>query len=342
MARATRPDRVIRLLDKIWPGHPVEKMGQEHMILCPFCDSDKSKCAVNPEKGVFQCWICQERGPTMKLVNHLYKLRLISKKDIAAVKAGGGRIRLSDAIKVFKKKEPEVKNLWSSTVPCVFPPHVYSLTQFRSKNILESKLHKHVLEYIYRRGLTNEEINRYRLHFCCNLGSVYHGHLFIPALGQYGRQMTYWTTRSTLPNPQPKTLHAGRKYSRFSAKYTLLNEHLVVGTTMALCEGPFDAFSIMQVVGMPACPLIGKQMHSYHKHVLLSRGIKRAYVCLDPDARSAQSKITRALVRVGIQPLYVDLQDGDPNDIEPKKLYAAFKQAAYKKDNPLTDICKGL
>jgi hypothetical protein len=315
-------------------------MGQEHMVLCPFCDTDKNKCAVNPEKGVFQCWICQERGPIMKLVEHLYKLRHISQKDMEAIKARKGKLKLSDAISVFKRKEqkePDV--LWSKTIPCVFPNNTYAITGFAPQNAIEEKLHTHVQEYLYGRGLTDEEINRYRLHFCCKLGSVYHGHVVIPALGQHGRELTYWTTRATLPNPQPKTLHAGRKYSRFSAKYTLLNEHLVVGTTMALCEGPFDAFSIMSVVGIPACPLIGKQMHSYHKHVLLSRGVKRVYVCLDPDARDAQSKITRALVRVGIEPLYVDLQDGDPNDIDPKKLYVAFRQATYKKDNPLSDIC---
>jgi hypothetical protein len=145
MARATRPERVIKLLDKLWPGHPVEKMGQEHMVLCPFCDTDKNKCAVNPEKGVFQCWICQERGPIMKLVEHLYKLRHISQKDMEAIKARKGKLKLSDAISVFKRKEekePDV--LWSKTIPCVFPNNTYAITGFAPQNAIEEKLHTHV------------------------------------------------------------------------------------------------------------------------------------------------------------------------------------------------------
>ena len=339
MARATKPERVVRLLEKVWPSHTVEKSGQEHMVPCPFCGSEKSKCAINPEKGVFQCWVCEERGPVMKLLEHLFKLRVITSTDLEAVKTGS-KFRLSDAITALKPKKSKEVQYWSSTVPCVFPPKTFAFEHFLPHGLAEAKLHKHAKEYLNNRGLTDEDIVDYRLHFCCSIGSPYHGHIFIPALGSHGRQLVYWTTRSSLPNPQPKTLHAGKKYSRYSAKTTLVNEHLVVGTTVALCEGPFDAFSIMKVTGIPACPLLGKQLHPYHKSILRDRGVKRVYVCLDPDARDAQSKITRALVRVGIKPLFVDLQDGDPNDIEPKKLYAAFEEAAYKKDNPLSDICK--
>jgi DNA primase len=339
MARATKPEKVIRLLDKVWPGHPVEKQGQEHMVVCPFCGTEKNKCAVNPEKGVFQCWVCQERGPILKLLTHLYKLKVISRLDIEAVKPGS-QVKLSDVIKVISPVKKADKVLWTPTVPCVFPPKTYALEWFTPHKLAEEKMHHHVLDYLYGRGLTEDDITRYRLHFCFNIGSPYHGHVFIPALGVHGRQVVYWTTRSTLPNPQPKSLHAGKKYSRYSAKNVVFNEHLIAGTTVALCEGPFDAFSIMGVVNMPAIPLLGKQFHAYHKDILLDKGIKRVYVCLDPDAKDAQAKITRSLVRVGIEPFYVDLQEGDPNDISPEKLYAAFKQAAYKMDDPLGDLCK--
>ena len=51
MGRAIRPNVLERLLDKVWPDHRVEKDGTEHMVECPFCDTDKAKCAVNPGKG---------------------------------------------------------------------------------------------------------------------------------------------------------------------------------------------------------------------------------------------------------------------------------------------------
>ena len=340
MARATNPARVAKLLDRVWPKHEIQKSGQEHMVQCPFCASDKAKCAINPEKGVFQCWVCGERGPTMKLMEHLKLLKVISAADVEAIRSGNVLVRLSNTITSLVKPTPkkDVK-YWSDTVPCVVPPHCYRLEGFQPKNLIQTRMQAHVEAYLLGRGLTMEEIYKYRLYFCCKPGSVYHGHVVIPALGKHGRQLVYWTTRSTLPNPQPKSLHAGSKYSRFSAKNILLNEHLVVGTTVALCEGPFDAWAIMNATKIPACPLLGKQLHKYQKDVLLEKGVTEVYVCLDPDARDAQARISRDFIRSGIQPRLVLLEDGDPNDVPPKKLYAAFEQAAYSPHNPFRDLC---
>ena len=85
MPRATRPEVLIKVLDRVWPKHPVEKMGQEHMVQCPFCATTKNKLAVNPSKGVFQCWVCGEKGPVMKLLEHLKKLGVLTSRDVRAV-----------------------------------------------------------------------------------------------------------------------------------------------------------------------------------------------------------------------------------------------------------------
>lgn len=329
MARATLPKQLEKLLGRVWPNHPVEKMGQEHMVLCPFCDSDKHKCAVNPEKAVFQCWVCGERGNTHKLLDHLVKIRVIRQSDMNSVllRKGAGTSLSSEFIAYPEPKEKPPEYRWTESTPCVFPGDTHMIEGFQPKDIMEEMIHKRVVGYLNGRGVDMGAIRRYKLHFCSKLKSVYHAHIFFPALGPHGRGLTFWTTRSTLPDAKPKSLHSGRKYSRFSAKATLFNEHLVVGTTVALCEGPFDAYSIMVVTGLPACPLLGKVLHPYHLNTLIERGVKSVYVCLDADAGKAKHKLAAMLTKEGIEVLFVDLVDGDPNDVSADTLKAAFLNA---------------
>jgi len=331
VARATLPKQLEKLLGRVWPNHPVEKMGQEHMVLCPFCDSDKHKCAINPEKAVFQCWVCGERGNTHKILEHLVKLRVIRQSDMDSVllKKGTDTSLSNEFIAYPEPTKVEVEQLWTLGIPCVFPKDTHMIQGFQPKDVMEEMVHKRVVSYLRRRGVKMVDITRYKLHFCSKLKSVYHAHIFFPALGEHGRELTFWTTRSTLPDAKPKSLHSGRKYSRFSAKQTLFNEHLVVDTTVALCEGPFDAHSIMAVTGIAACPLLGKVFHEYQLERLRERNVKRVYVCLDADAGNARDKIARQLNQgaFGMEVLFVDLKDGDPNDVAADELKAAFLYA---------------
>ena len=335
MARATQPAVLIRLLERVWPDHPVEKMGQEHMVLCPFCDTSKNKLAVNPEKGVFQCWVCGERGPIFKLLEQLLSLRVITVADMKAVVSGGVLSRLTDAVTTHKKVE-EKKHLWSATSPCVYPPHVYSLTTFTPKNILAGRIKQAAYNYLDSRGVSIKDIKRYRLAVCCNLDSVYHGHIFIPALGSYGRQLVFWTTRAMSDRVSPKSLHASKKYSRFSAKHIVMNEHFITGNEVAICEGPFDAFSIMAATGIPAIPLLGKVLHPYHASILRQKGIEKVYICLDPDAVASVDNLANRLESETVKVYPVFLAGGDPNDVSHETLKAAFEKATSNFDNSLS------
>jgi len=312
------------------------KQGEEHMVSCPFCASSKAKLAINPGKGVFQCWVCGERGPVSKLLQHLFTLKLIKQSDIDAVMIGTGVTNLSSEIAAYKAPEkPKEEVLWSEHISCVYPDGVLPYTLSTGLSPMETKVRKLTLEYLHGRGLLMDDIVRYNLHYCSKFGSPYHGHVFFPALGKHGREMIFWTTRATFPGSVPKSLHSGKKYSRFGAKQVLFNEHFVVGTTVALCEGPFDAHSIMVNTGIPACPLLGKILHDYHIDRLLEKRVGTVYLCLDPDAFVFQEKIARRLSFKGFTVLHARLTDGDPNDVSPETLRAAFDKAAPKMISPL-------
>jgi DNA primase len=315
-----------QLVERLWPDVKVVSGGSEFMVPCPFCGTDKQKCAVNPDKGVFQCWVCGERGPTSKFLYHLKDIGAIKKRDIDAVLIGKDKSpTLSDLEPVVKPKEKPQDHLWTPEQPCVFPTGVRPLYGNPEPwaNKMAQKLYARAYDYLEGRGVTRKDIHRYRLHFCYHLGSPYHGHIFIPCLGRFGRELTFWTTRSILPNPQTKSFHSSSRYTRYSAKVSMINEHLVVGTTIALCEGPFDAWSIMKHTGIPAVPLLGKNLHKYHRSVIKEREIEKVYICLDADAKASM-----ASMGAGLPARYVYLEDGDPNDVSPETLKAAFENAA--------------
>ena len=328
MPRKSNPELVSKLVDKVWPDAVSEKGGQEHYVVCPFCDADKSKCAINPTKGVFQCWVCQEKGPIMKLLIHLRKLGLIAQTDIEAIKTN--KPALSDKIKsLVVKEEPEHKVYWSSHRPCVFPPKVFPLYDWVPKGTIEGRVKKAALSYLKKRSIPDEFIEKFRIHACANMGSKYHTHLFFPVMGKHGRQMKYWTTR--VPGKgTPKSLHASSSYSAYRVKTILVNEHLLAPRkedTVILCEGPFDAFSLYHILGIPACPLFGKHLHSFARNQLEFHGIKNVTVCLDEDAKTEARKLANRLSGDGFDVKLMLVKGGDPNDVSPEELKKFYKEA---------------
>jgi transcription elongation factor Elf1 len=44
------------------------RKGAEHYFSCPFCNHHKKKLAVNIDKNVFHCWVCDTKGGISYLV----------------------------------------------------------------------------------------------------------------------------------------------------------------------------------------------------------------------------------------------------------------------------------
>jgi len=327
MPRKSDTTVVTNLVKKVWPNVSFEKGGKELYVECPFCSSSSAKCAINPTKGLFHCWVCGEKGPTLKILNHLRRLGSITQADVESVKKG--KIGLTDKIKSLVKPEEEVKVLWSKYRPCVFPPKVFPLSSWEPKGTLEGNIKKKALRYLKTRKIPDEFIDKFRIHACCNRESVYHGHLFFPVMGEFGRQMKYWTTR-TLGKKSPKSLHAGSKYSAYKVKTILVNEHLLAPRkedTVILCEGPFDALSLYNVLGIPACPLFGKHLHSFARNQLKYHSIKNVVVCLDWDAKKDAKKLASRLSGSGFNVSVMELEGGDPNSIPTNELKEYYKNA---------------
>jgi len=327
MPRKSNANVVTKLVKKVWPNVSFEKGGKELYVECPFCSSSSAKCAINPSKGLFHCWVCGEKGPILKILNHLRRLGSITQKDVESVKAG--KLALTDKIKSLMQPEEDTTVLWSKHRPCVFPPKVRPLSSWEPRGILEGNIKKKALRYLKTRKIPEDFIDKFRIHACCNRESVYHGHLFFPVMGEFGRQMKYWTTR-TLGKKSPKSLHAGSKYSAYKVKTILVNEHLLAPRkedTAILCEGPFDAMSLYHTLGVPACPLFGKHLHSFARNQLKHHGIKNVVVCLDEDAQRDAKKLASRLSCDDFNIKVMEIKGGDPNDLSSEELKRYYSEA---------------
>ena len=337
MARATDPIMVRDVILSIFPDHSLEKEGQEIYVPCVYCGTDKKKLAINPAKGVFQCWRCEERGPVMKLFNHLKALGLIEEKDLENILANNAvnNLIIKDKYNSQLRKNSAVEErLWTPQIPCVFPSGIVPLYGWAPRTSMHKKVQQRAFKYLSKRSVPLKFIEKFKVHVCIKVDSPYFMHLFFPVLDIYGRQMKFWTTR-TLRDSKPKTFHSGAKYSRYKAKGILANEHIINGSSeVALCEGPFDAFSIHSVMDLPACPMFGKRLHNYHIHRLKELEIKTVYICLDPDAHSHIANIRERLSAHGFNPLVVELTDGDPNEVSPEVLKKAFASVRSSWNEP--------
>ncbi len=326
------------LLNKLWPGHLTERGGQEHLVQCPFCGEDSGKCSVNVKKNVFQCWVCENSGGVRRFLWHLKTQKIIRRKDfdIVVAKLGYRGSMAFSSLATPVREEEEQKHLWTEKEPCVFPKGVRYIEHMGDTGI-EGRMKKQVTRYLAKRGLSPEDISRFNLHACAVFGTRYYGHIFFPVMDVYGRQMVFWTTRTTFKVAKgPKSLHSHSYYTRYSAQDILFNQHLIQrGKPVAVCEGPFDALTVCKYV-MPAVAVLGKKIHRVHQVILRKRSPKGVYLCFDPEARremeyAAQTMLPSLRVRM------VALQGGDPNEISVGALKRSFREAKKSCSLPTKD-----
>ena len=325
MCRKIKSEILIKLLDRLYLGHEVQKLGQEHLIPCPFCTSD-TKCSINVYIGVFLCWSCGEHGHVSKFLTQLHISGEITRKDKDAVLGKPGALGLSSKIQVVKKKKPKHQDRnWTESNPCVFPDCVFPLSEGKPLQC-ESRLWKRAFSYLRFRGFDELDVEKYDIHFCGDISSRYYGHLVFPILDWYGKDLQYWTTRTIIRDNVPKSLHASGKYSKFTSANILFNIHKVSpGHPVAITEGPFDAMSVTKHV-MPAVALLGKVLHPRHVNLLSKAKPSEVVVCLDPEALSEARGVAQALQSLECTVKVLNLASGDPNDIPAESLIRKFKE----------------
>lgn len=232
---------------------------------CPACAEDKGllgtdgkhNLEINYYKNKFNCWSCGKKnnmhGPIEKLI-----------------KRYGTKYNLSNYL-LIKPEDEEIDdyidNIRKERVVAL--PEEFKLLKDCDNT---HNRYKWVMNYLRRRGITNDIIIKYNIGFASE--GLYRDRIIIPSYDSQGI-LNYFVARTFNDRLKPKYLNSNAEKQEL-----IFNEKLVnFDATIFLVEGPFDHIVIPNSI-----PLLGKVLHSKLKLELLEKANADVIIVLDDDA----------------------------------------------------------
>lgn len=126
---------------------PLSKRGKNYFGLCPFHDDHNESMSVSPEKQIFKCFACGESG---NVFSFIAKYNNISFGE--AIKLLGEDLGISVSGTV-KKEVTKYKDDYD----------IYELSTKIYQNNLNTSSGKMAMEYLEKRGITNDAIKKFRI-----------------------------------------------------------------------------------------------------------------------------------------------------------------------------------
>ena len=160
-------------------GEP-QTSGGELLFYCVKCKHHKKKLSVNITKNSFKCWICDYRSPNIYRLIKRYGtynqrqewLKLDNSIDLSSDNAG---------IELFSKQEVIEETV---SLPAEF------ITLTGKQNNISANI---PLKYLFERGLTKEDILRWKIGYCPT--GEYAGRIIIPSFNLEGK-LNYFIART--------------------------------------------------------------------------------------------------------------------------------------------------
>jgi hypothetical protein len=254
---------------------------QQLLFHCPRCSHHKKKLSVNIEKDVFKCWVCDYSGRSIyRLVrrfgthrNRIDWSELTNRIDPAAFSR-----------ELFETKEEKEQII-------ELPKEFISLV---NKNLPPTSAWP--LNYLYSRGLTKEDIVRWKIGYCYE--GEYASRTIVPSFGLSGG-INYFTARTYIPNEW-------KRYINPPVMRDIVFNHLYLDfdEDLTITEGIFDAI----VAGPNAVPILGSTLRERSK--LFQEIVKNdtpVYIALDPDAEKKAMRLIANLLKYGIETYKIDI-----------------------------------
>ena len=274
---------VINILDKALKskGNKLKKTN-EYMWWSPFISHHKPKLQVNIQTGKWHCWVSNQGGHNLfQLLKQVNANRSLFKELSDAV---GSTYYTSEK----KNKKDIVLNLPKEAKPLY------------DENESVQKLH--ALKFLYERGLTDEDILRYNLHYC--LSGVYQNRIIIPSYDSDG-VLNYFVGRDFYKG--------GMKYKNPPIPKDIIGFDLYIDWSqpIVLCEGVFDAIAIKN----NSIPLFGKTILPKLYEKIIKNRVKHIIISLDEDAFKDSLKMIKKFFDSGISVNFVKLTETDPSEL---------------------------
>lgn len=260
------------------------KSNNEHLFQCPFCKHHKKKFSVNIQRGVYKCWICDQKG------RNLYRLvrKFGSQKDREAWKAfSGDKADLNDFESLFEEVE---EDNFEQIVE--MPPNFHTLT---------GNVHFRVpLQYLEKRGISRKDILKWKIGFCSD--GPFKGRIIIPSFNENG-DLNYFIARTFTDEY--------RRYKNPPVSRDIVFNELYVDfdKEVMIVEGAFDA-----VKADNAIPILGSTIRETSR--LFKKIVQNntpVLLALDPDAKYKANNIKRLFFKYGIE--VRELQYDDERDV---------------------------
>lgn len=256
-------------------------------ITCPFpeCDDHSWHCGVNLESKLFSCYLCGNKGPIPRLIRQI---------------EGCSFAQANSVLESFQN-------------PSNYPPN-RELGRLSPRTPTKSLIPREAgpLQAIHRDYLINRNFDperletKYRLMGTGNLGR-YKFRIVIPVVLD-GRVVSF-TSRDVTGKARSKYKDQPPEESVVPVKRCLYNLDSV-GDAVVVVEGPTDVWRI----GDGCVATMTTQWNDDQVALLRGKGLKRAFVMFDSDARHKMKRLADRLSMFVPDVETIGMDEGDPGD----------------------------
>ena len=286
-------NKLVNLLNRVLNNNGVKlKKQDEYMYWSPFITHHKRKLQINTQTGKWHCWVSNVGG------RNFFQL---FKKVSATKEQFDELVELVGENKFYKVKEEDKKNIVK--LPDDFKP---------LWNGNDGIVKRHALTYLYKRGITDEDIIKYNIGYCDS--GLYSNRIIVPSYDSNGR-LNFFVGRDFYSSKM--------KYKNSPTSKDIIGFEIFINwdEPIILCEGVFDAMAFKR----NAIPLFGKTVPKSLQKKIIEFGVKTLYLALDNDAMSDTIKITDMFLSEGIDVKIMVLKDKDPSELGFEKLLKSIQ-----------------
>jgi len=278
-----KEDLLKQLLESILGRSKSARGGDEAVFNCPSCNHHKKKLTFNLLSQKFQCWVCNYKG------HRAFQLL----KKAGAPGAAFGALKEID--KQYNFKQQTKQKVDAKTLQ--FPQGV---TPIMSSSAI---LSKHALHYLDQRGITQQDVVKYDLHYC-EQGPL-KNMVVIPSYDADGF-LNYYVGRSFDKN-------AYIKHKLASSTKDIIGFEMYINWDLPviLCEGAFDAMAIKR----NAIPLFGKKLSTTLMKKIIKSNVEKIYLALDEDALKDAFNHAETFMSYGKKVYLIEMGDKDPSEL---------------------------
>ena len=160
---------------------------------------------------------------------------------------------------------------------------------------------RHVLSYLYSRGIDDSDILKYNIGYCDE--GLYSNRIIIPSYDLNG-QLNFFIGRDFY--------NSKMKYRNSPTSKDIIGFDLFINwkEPIILCEGVFDAMAFKR----NAIPLFGKNVMKKLQKKIIDFGVKTIYLALDNDAIVDAIKISEKFINNGIEVKMMKFEEKDPSE----------------------------